>query len=101
VIGIPSGRTSGCGDGTAEAETCSFATSGCGASTAAVSCGRDSRGAPFAFGRVSSVAVIPFLFAKALSSFKIRSSHSPLSISPISSFTEAYLLSSSWMAATM
>lgn len=100
-MGIPSGRTSGCGDGTAGVETCSFATSGCGASTAAVSCGRGSGGAPFVFGRVSSAAATPFLFAKALSSFKICSSHSPLSISPISSCTDAYLLSSSWMAVTM
>jgi hypothetical protein len=84
--------------------TGSFVSSGGGSLTVAVagvSCGRGSGGAPFVFGRESSAGTALFLFAKAWSSFNIRSSHSPLSISPISSCTSAYLLSSSWIAVTI
>jgi hypothetical protein len=48
-------------------------------------CGRrGSGGTPFVFGREVSEGTALFLLAKAWSSFSIRSSHSPLSISPIS-----------------
>lgn len=53
---------------------------------------------PFTFARDSSGETLPFLFAIALSSFNILSSHSPLSISSTSCCRIAYLLSSSLIA---
>ena len=53
---------------------------------------------PFIFARDSFGETLPFLFAMALSSFNILSSHSPLSISSTSCCRIVYRLSSSLIA---
>ena len=56
---------------------------------------------PLIFARDSFEETLPFLFAIALSSFSILSSHSPLSISSTSCCRIAYRLSSSLIASTI